>query len=658
MPQDSETNLPVIHQRDSEMPQDSETKYQYFHAICIQANQVYSLPVIHDQNPENPSPRPNDELSEVQSGDQNLPSSISGHQDDNQLSLAERRTRREIRLPNRLPYNVAPIRKHADTAAIIRAFVTITNDENPGNDEPTVEEAKRSKQWPEWLAAMHQELASLELMKVYEEVDSLPPGKKAVGSKWVLIAKRDENGEITRHRARLVAQGYTQVPGQDFTYTFAPVARWDSIRFILCLAALHDWELRHIDIKSAYLNGVLKEEVYLKRPEIVGPGYWRLFKALYGLRQSGREWYFEISGTYNEMGMIRCESDWSVHHRERGPDKSITATSVDDIILAANSVAESNRFTEQIQTKYAITDNGDAHWVLGCKITRWRSRGCLKLDQEQYVTSILQQFGMSNCNPVFVPMANRLTTEMCPKTESETVEANSLPYKQAVGKLMYLATCTRPDIAFTVRELAKYMSNYGSSHWAAVKHLLRYLQGTRSAGIIYGNIDEPYPIFKTFTDSDWAQSESRKSICGYIVEMNGGPIAWSSKQQVIIALSSCEAEYIASTHAAKEVLWIRYLAQELGFTQKDATPLYCDNQGTVACTHDPHHHSKMKHVDIRYHFVRNCVQNRLIDVIHVAGIENIADLLTKPLTRFIHDKWLRRLRMDRDQGGVLKDIIS
>jgi hypothetical protein len=146
----------------------------------------------------------------------------------------------------------------------------------------------------------------------------------------------------------------------------------------------------------------------------------------------------------------------------------------------------------------------------------------------------------------------------------------------------------------------KFMSNYGAGHLAAAKHLLQYLQGTRSAGIIYGNRDEPYLIFKGLTDSDWAQGESRKSVCGYIIEMGGGAIAWSSKQQGIVALSSCNAKYVASTHITKEILWLRSLARELGFKQKHLTPVYCDNQGTIACTHNPQHHSRMKHIDIRY----------------------------------------------------------
>jgi len=191
----------------------------------------------------------------------------------------------------------------SDSREVVQAFAMLAEESADLGEPKNIREAMTSKYWPCWLEAIHRELASLDAMGVYQEVHDLPPGKKAVGSKWVLVLKRDENGDISRFKARLVAQGFTQIPGQDFTHTFAPVARWDSIRLILSIAAMNDWELRHIDIKTAYLNGKLKEEIYLKRPEMLGPGYWLLKKALYGLRQSGREWYLEMNNSYHEIGM-------------------------------------------------------------------------------------------------------------------------------------------------------------------------------------------------------------------------------------------------------------------------------------------------------------------------------------------------------------------
>ena len=228
---------------------------------------------------------------------------------------------------------------------------------------------------------------------------------------------------------------------------------------------------------------------------------------------------------------------------------------------------------------------------------------------------------------------------------------SALPYCTIVGKCMYLSTCTHPDISYAICELAHFMSNYEECHFNTTKHLLQYLQGTRSRGIIYGKTPNPFPLFHAFADFDWAMSEGRQSISGFIVKCAGAPIAWSSKQQAIVALSSCEAKYLACTHCTHEVIWLGSLFIKLSFSQGPTT-LFCNNKGTVACTHDPHSHSQMKHIDIRTHFIRDCVNNRLINVHHIPGTENVADILTKPLNKIIHAKWLKCLQMDEGQGGV------
>jgi hypothetical protein len=195
------------------------------------------------------------------------------------------------------------------TETTIQAFASIGTP-----DEPTLQQVMESEHWPEWLARIYEELASLKEMGMYEDVDALPPGQKAVGSKWVFKLKCDENGNVMRYKARLVAQGYTQIPGQDFNHTLTPVACWDSIRLLLSLVALHNWELCHIEIKTAYLNGRLKEDIYMWCPKILGPGFWHLLKTIYRLKQSGHEWYQDMDKSYEDMGFQRCESDWSIHH--------------------------------------------------------------------------------------------------------------------------------------------------------------------------------------------------------------------------------------------------------------------------------------------------------------------------------------------------------
>jgi Reverse transcriptase (RNA-dependent DNA polymerase) len=533
-------------------------------------------------------------------------------------------------------------------------------EDDSASDPQSLLEAKRSKYWTEWLSAIHSELESLRTKGVYEEVRQLPPHRKAVKCKWVLHIKRDKSGSISRFKARLVAKGFTQIPGQDFTFTFAPVARWDSIRALLCLAAIHDFELRQLDVKTAYLNGPLDEEIYMKAPEgfNYSAPFWRLRKGLYGLRQAGRQWYLTLHQAYSDLGYTRCESDWSVYTRHSASGSSMSATSVDDILIASDSKTESDKAAAEINDKFSVTDSGDAEWILGCQITRSRQKRLLMIDQCRFTTSILRQYKMDGCNPLPTPSPmGRLTSEMSPQNDSEREAVANYPYNQypaIVGKCMYLATCTRPDISFSVRELARFMSNYGKRHYDAAKHLLRYLNGTRSRGIIYGDVENLTPIFRSFTDSDWAMSDNRKSISGYLIECGGGPITWSSKQQAIIALSSCEAEYISCAHCARQIIWLRTLFDELGYPQTQPSDLYCDNQGTVACTHDPHSHSRMKHIDIRTHFIRDCVNNNLVHVHHIPGVDNPADLLTKPLPKITHQKWLCRIRLNINQESMAR----
>jgi hypothetical protein len=235
------------------------------------------------------------------------------------------------------------------------------------SDPSNISEAQKSKYWTEWLSAIHEELESLKSKGVYEETNTSPPGRKAVECKWVLHIKRDKDGSISCFKACLVAKGFTQIPGQDFTCTFAPVAQWDSIRSILCIAATHDYVVRQLDVKTAYLNGPLDEEIYMKAPHgfTSSSYFWRLRKGLYGLRQADRQWYLTLHDTYSALGFSQCNSDWSVYTHRTASTFSMSATSVDDIIIASDSQSESDLCARQI-------DCGDAEWILGCHITRCR----------------------------------------------------------------------------------------------------------------------------------------------------------------------------------------------------------------------------------------------------------------------------------------------
>ena len=233
------------------------------------------------------------------------------------------------------------------------------------SDPQTISEARHSKYWTEWLATIHEELKSLKAKGIYEEVQSLPPGRKAVQHKWVLHIKHDKDGVISQFKARLIAKGFTQIPGQDFSFTFAPVARWDSIHSILCIAAFNNYELHQLDVKTAYLNGPLDEEIYMKAPDgfSSSSNYWHLHKGLYGLRQAGRQWYLTLHQAYSDLGYVQYESDWSAytHRSPSGFSQAMSTMSVDDILIASDSKSESNLAADEINNKFTVINGGDAN---------------------------------------------------------------------------------------------------------------------------------------------------------------------------------------------------------------------------------------------------------------------------------------------------------
>ena len=313
-------------------------------------------------------------------------------------------------------------------------------------------------------------------------------------------------------------------------------------------------------------------------PKGFGAPYWHLHKGLYSLQQARRQWYLHLHDAYMSLGYTQCKSDWSIYVRKSEIALSISATSVNNLLIASNSKTKSNLAAMQINKKFAVTDRGDTKWLLGCRIQQWRTHKLLMIDQEQYMTQILSDFSMDNCNAVKTPCPMfHLMMEMCPKTDDERQEVAKLPYCALIGKCMYPLNCMRPDISFAICKLAKFMLNYGPKHFEAVKHLLQYLQEMHGRGIIYRNLPNPYPIFTSFTDSDWAMSEGHKSNSGFIMQCANGPLTWSSKQQVVVVLSSCEVEYIACSYCAHQVLWLQTLFHKLGFPQTKPTPLYCDN---------------------------------------------------------------------------------
>ncbi|GJE99589.1 polyprotein [Phanerochaete sordida] len=509
-------------------------------------------------------------------------------------------------------------------------------------DHPrTLDEVRGRDDWPQWKEAMDAEMSQLQELHTYEKT-TLPEGRKAIGCRWVFAIKRDSEGNIAKYKARLVAQGFSQIPGQDYFDTYAPVVRLESFRLCAAIAADFDLDDDTIDYTGAYLNATLEEPIYMRQP----PGYEDnsgstlvLRKAIYGLKQAGRAWNELLNHVLtNLLGYTRSTADPCVYFK-RSDSLTLALLHVDDTTLYGKRPAL-EELKADIAHHFAITQTGALKNFVGIQVDRDRTRRTITIHQNRYITVILERFGMLDCNPVATPLDPNV--KLIPLTEDEApIEA---PYAAAIGSLMYAAIGTRPDISFAVQTLSQFTSRPSATHWTAVKHVFRYLKGTQTLGITYGASRGLDPT--GYSDADWAQSLSdRRSISGYAFRLGNGVISWSSKKQATVALSTMEAEYIALSHAAKEAVWLRHLLGELGVITDSPTILFTDNQASIAYAHDNQFHARSKHIDIRHHFIRERIKSGDIKVVHCASEDNVADMFTKALSKPKHSAALSLANM-------------
>jgi hypothetical protein len=490
-----------------------------------------------------------------------------------------------------------------------------------------------AERWTEATTAEHMTLLQNGTWTIVE----LPPGKKAIGSGWVFRIKRNADGSIERYKARIVAKGFSQRPGIDFTEVFAPTFRPSTLRLILALAATHDLELRSLDVSSAFTNGDLDEEIYMIQPEGFHQGgpnmVCKLNKSLYGLKQSARQWNKKLHAALSDMNFIRIESDRSVYIYSNKEVKIIVPIYIDDITFASKSIPAIEKAMDQLAQHFKCRILGPTDYLLGVGITRDRKSHTIQLHQRQFILDILERYGMSDCHSVLTPMTPGmvLTKQMSPQTPEEVQFMQNVPYLSAIGSLQYLATMTRPDIAYTVSYLARFNSNPGPNHWAAVKHLLRYCKGTLDYKLTYGG-EANSNSFTTYSDSAHGDcKDTGRSTSGYVTMFAGGAIGWSSKVQGIVTLSTTEAEYVSAVEAGKEIYWMRNILREFGYQVSGPSILYVDNQSAISVSKNPEHHGRMKHLDLRYYWLRDAVENGYITPNYIPTAKQIADLLTKPL---------------------------
>ena len=508
--------------------------------------------------------------------------------------------------------------------------------------EPTTfNEAASSPDNKHWLEAMEKEMSSLKSNEVYDLVE-LPKDRKVVGSKWVYKRKMKADGSIERYKARLVAQGFTQRAGQDYDETFSPVVRSESLRTTIAIAVQNDMMLHHMDVTSAFLNGDL-EEVFMKQPEgfeVKGKEQmvYKLKKSLYGLKQAPRCWNMTLDQQLKKLGFIQSSSDPCLYISNSEGELFIIAVYVDDMLLVTRNQKKMKEVKHKLSTQFEIKDLGDLHYILGVSVIQNSSEKSVWIGQPAYTSTVIEKFGLTNAKPVDTPTAagSKLTTA----TDDDELIDTSL-YQSAVGSLQYLSTMTRPDISFAVSNVAKFCSKPSKEHWVAVKRIMRYLKGTLNYGLLYKK--SKLNTCVGYSDADWAGDvNDRKSTSGYIFQVGGTAVSWKSQKQSCTALSTAEAEYVALSQAAQEAIWLRQLNSDLLSDSCEPTVLYEDNQAAICLSKNPQSHGKSKHIDIRYHFIREQVSKGTIEVKYCPTNDMIADILTKGLGKEKFHK-LRRL---------------
>jgi transposase InsO family protein len=495
-------------------------------------------------------------------------------------------------------------------------------------EEPeTVEEALNSAESEKWMLAMDEEYQSLMKNNTWT-LCRLPVGRNAIRNKWVYTIK---SGTEVRYKARLVAKGFTQRPGIDYEETYSPVVRHDSLRAVLAITAAENLEMVQLDVKTAFLNGDLHEELYMFQPtgfEIEGQEdlVCRLNKLLYGLKQASRSWNEKFNNFLVQYGFSQSKADPCVYTIKTETELTIMAIWVDDGIVCSSLQSRLEDIVRYLENVFEMT-HGDVECFVGIQIRRNPERNLIHISQEKYIEKILKKFQMENCYPKTVPADPHARLS----NNAERDPKDSFPFREAVGSLMFAATCTRPDIAFAVSQVAQFSTNPAKAHWEAVKRILSYLRGTITSGICYGGVQERNMLL-TYSDSDYAGDlVTRKSTTGVFCFLNGAPVSWSSHRQDCVSLSSTEAEYVAASAATKTVIWFRQLLDDIGWEQKSPTTLLCDNQGAISLVKNSGHQARTKHIDVKYHHIRNMVKEGVIHIQYIHTSQQLADILTKPL---------------------------
>jgi hypothetical protein len=527
------------------------------------------------------------------------------------------------------------------------------------SEPQSYKEAIASPDSSEWQDAIQAEGESLLAAGTWT-LTPLPVGRQAIGNRWVFKLKKNADGTVARYKARLVVQGFSQQQGVDFTEVYAPVAKFASLRIVLAIAATNNWDLRQIDVDTAFLNAPVEEEIYMQQPEGLRTApqagkvlVCKLQKSLYGLKQAPKNWNDMLTAYMRSQGFMQCKGDPCVfvQRASNGAILCIVVIYVDDLVLTGPNRGWIDAFIVLFGQQYKIKDMGDAAWVLGMTIHRDREAKRLHLGQEAYVEGMLERYGMRDSKPVDTPMVDTpLAVAAAASTPTDVVL-----YQQLVGSLLFASNSTRPDITCAIGHLARAMQAPTSADMVAAKRVLRYLKGTKDMGLVFqGGLQQTQASeLLGYVDANWGEKgkagpkTTMRSTSGVVHMLAGGCISWSSKRQASVALSTAEAELMALSAGSQETVWLRTLLQELGQPTKKPTVMMEDNQGCIALAENWMTSGRSKHIALRYFYVRELISGKVLQMQYCATKEMLADLLTKPMKDVARHKELVQMLLGK-----------
>lgn len=493
----------------------------------------------------------------------------------------------------------------------------------------TLQEALTGHEKEYWQKAVKEELQCFEENQAWELVEAPNNSDCVVQCKWVLKKKCDVDGKVL-YRARLVAKGFTQRHGVDYNETFSPVVRYSTLRLLFALTVKLDFKTTHLDVKTAFLNGYLEEDIFMQKPDCfddLNDGkVLKLKKAIYGLKQSSRMWYRKVEDCLCNIGYIKSKYEPCLFIKRTKTYITVIALYVDDFFIFSNDCNEVIKLKRSLGDNFKIKDLGPIRQCLGMRVVC--NKNSVTLDQESYIDQLLGKFNMLDCHISNTPMECKLNLSTGNKCDV------SIPYQRLIGSLMYLSVLTRPDISFSVSYMSQFNNCFTKEHWCHAKRILKYLKKTKHYALKYDSKLNSEII--GYVDADWGSDViGRRSYTGFVFQLSGAAISWESRKQKVVALSSTEAEYIGISECCKEAIYLRNLQCEITASSYTII-LYNDNQSAQKLLLNPVFHNRSKHIDIRFHFCKEIIAQNLVNVQYLCTADMPADLLTKSLNSIKH----------------------